>query len=325
MSDNYESYQSSETYSESDSVGGGNQLISAFNESVKRIDGDISTINTNLATTNSNLDTKETLIPKQSTAPSNPAPNQIWIDTTTNPPIWKQYVGSQWVKLTRSDLGELTGTISAAQITTAVLNAVGIDAVAVRADTLSAIKAVLGDVSTTGAKGTVRLNDDITITGTGVNQYQETYIGNGLLNAYSHWTGSSQSNKFYQAWYEPTKINFVRNGVQPLRIGIAENGTYGWLDSDNEIHLQTIIKCDPAAGIKYVGRVPSFTFTGTINQGSTNTITHNLGYKPFVDWDGTMGNVILTHRANPTNPTTQTDVFCFSSGGNNFVGTINFF
>jgi hypothetical protein len=51
-----------------------------------------------------------------STAPATPPTDKLWIDTSVTPPVMKKWNGSSWEILDRSSFSELTGTISASQI-----------------------------------------------------------------------------------------------------------------------------------------------------------------------------------------------------------------
>lgn len=55
-------------------------------------------------------------IARSSTAPANPVTDDLWIDTSLNPSVWKQYNGSSWEKIERTDLSELTGQVNSGQI-----------------------------------------------------------------------------------------------------------------------------------------------------------------------------------------------------------------
>jgi len=47
-------------------------------------------------------------------------------------------------------------------------------------------------------------------------------------------------------------------------------------------------------GFNNIGRKTSADWSGTISPGATVNITHNLGYNPIVQYDGTLGNCVLT-------------------------------
>lgn len=58
----------------------------------------------------------EPRIARGSTPPSNPKADDIWIDTSTTPPVWKRWTGSAWEKMTRTHFAELFGQIVGTQI-----------------------------------------------------------------------------------------------------------------------------------------------------------------------------------------------------------------
>jgi phage minor structural protein len=77
-------------------------------------------------TFNTELAKKEGSITKSSTAPSNPATNALWLDTSVTPNILKRWTGSAWVKATPSTAGEVGAYTKAetdAKATTAENNA----------------------------------------------------------------------------------------------------------------------------------------------------------------------------------------------------------
>ena len=55
-------------------------------------------------------------IRQQQTAPANPAENDLWIDISTTPHVWKRWNGSEWVRATVTSLDELAGQLKAGQI-----------------------------------------------------------------------------------------------------------------------------------------------------------------------------------------------------------------
>lgn len=94
------------------------------------------------------LTLKENYITRSATAPSSPVLNQTWLDSSTNPPTWKTWNGTAWVKMTRSDLGEMTGAISPSQITTQTITTVGVDATAIKTGILDANRIGAESIST---------------------------------------------------------------------------------------------------------------------------------------------------------------------------------
>ncbi|WP_052447240.1 tail fiber protein [Clostridium polynesiense] len=74
------------------------------------------------------LSGKESSITKGNTAPTAPANNQLWLDTSTTPNILKRYNGTAWVKATPSTAGEVgaysgsDGSALAGRVSTAESN-----------------------------------------------------------------------------------------------------------------------------------------------------------------------------------------------------------
>lgn len=60
-------------------------------------------------------------IRKGDTAPSNPALDELWLDSSASPPVWKQWNGGAWIKLTRTDLSELLGKLETDQLSDQVV------------------------------------------------------------------------------------------------------------------------------------------------------------------------------------------------------------
>lgn len=56
------------------------------------------------------LDKREPTIVKSNVAPTNPATDLVWIDTTTVPNIVKRWTGTAWEKSTPEDADEITAT-----------------------------------------------------------------------------------------------------------------------------------------------------------------------------------------------------------------------
>ena len=53
---------------------------------------------------------------QQKTAPASPSENDLWIDVSTKPHVWKRWDGSEWVNATTTSLDELAGQLKAGQI-----------------------------------------------------------------------------------------------------------------------------------------------------------------------------------------------------------------
>jgi hypothetical protein len=104
-------------------------------------------------------------------------------------------------------------------------------------------------------------------------------------------------------------ISVRKGGVTNIKLGMNGNALFNG-------------KVKAVGGFSGVGRVPAFTWTGTIALNSSVTITHGLGYNPMTQIDGTSGNIVYTVASIST---TQTRVTIYSSGGNTFTGSIDFF
>jgi hypothetical protein len=63
----------------------------------------------------------------------------------------------------------------------------------------------------------------------------------------------------------------------------------------------------------------NYTWSGTINTGTSTTLTHNLGHYPIVALAGTTGNLELTYRFQDLETIVVTN---YSSGGNNWTGGV---
>jgi phage minor structural protein len=92
----------------------------------------------------------EKKVTKSSTAPSKPSNGDMWIDSSEN--VWKRWNGSSWVKLTRTALPELTGKISAGQISANIITSdhiatVGLDAGVIKTGVLDAVRVRIGSGS----------------------------------------------------------------------------------------------------------------------------------------------------------------------------------
>jgi phage minor structural protein len=58
----------------------------------------------------------ERKIARGTTPPASPRLNDVWIDTSTAPPVWKFWNGTSWEKMTRTNFAELYGQITGQQI-----------------------------------------------------------------------------------------------------------------------------------------------------------------------------------------------------------------
>jgi hypothetical protein len=108
MTDNYESYYSSETYGEDESTKGGEQIQTArhLNEQLNVVNGEIEYITKN----------KQNKIAKQpNEPPANPELGDMWIDNNVYPNIIYTWNGEAWDKATATSAEEV-GTYTVAQI-----------------------------------------------------------------------------------------------------------------------------------------------------------------------------------------------------------------
>jgi phage minor structural protein len=117
----------------------------------------------------------------------------------------------------------------------------------------------------------------------------------------------------------------------PIRIS---DGVYTWgtpfnvrllngdvtFESANNVIFNSVFEA--YGGYKKIGRLPAFSWTGTIASGSSVTLTHNLGYKPIVQTAGSLGNIIISVNYVDDN---KVIIYAYSSGGNAFTGTVNLF
>ncbi|WP_046721447.1 gp58-like family protein [Heyndrickxia coagulans] len=70
---------------------------------------------------NANANTREKSIIKSNTAPSNPATDQLWIDTSKTPQIMRRWNGSTWVDLSPTQASQI-GAVSTTTYTTDITN-----------------------------------------------------------------------------------------------------------------------------------------------------------------------------------------------------------
>ncbi|KMM38593.1 phage tail spike protein [Guptibacillus hwajinpoensis] len=89
----------------------------------------------------------EKKVTKSTTAPSSPSNGDMWIDSSEN--VWKRWNGSLWVKLTRTSLPELSGRISAGQLSANIITSdhigtAGLDAGVIKTGVLDAGRVRIG-------------------------------------------------------------------------------------------------------------------------------------------------------------------------------------
>lgn len=93
----------------------------------------------------------ERKITRGSTPPGGPQINDLWLDTSQSPPVWRQWNGSTWLKITRDNLqdleGKLTGDqIAANAITSNHISTAGLDAgVITTGDIITQTIRIVGD------------------------------------------------------------------------------------------------------------------------------------------------------------------------------------
>lgn len=70
---------------------------------------------------NANANTREKSIVKSNAAPSNPATDQLWVDTSKTPQIMRRWNGTAWVDLSPTQAGQI-GAVSTTTYTTDITN-----------------------------------------------------------------------------------------------------------------------------------------------------------------------------------------------------------
>lgn len=70
---------------------------------------------------NANANTREKSIVKSNAAPSNPATDQLWVDTSTTPQIMRRWNGTAWVDLSPTQASQI-GAVSTTTYTTDITN-----------------------------------------------------------------------------------------------------------------------------------------------------------------------------------------------------------
>lgn len=168
---------------------------------------------------------------------------------------------------------------------------------------------------------------------TGSSIFQDHKNNNVSISAYNN-------GKLYLGYYSTNGIVMQNNttlqtGRLYFNTDSAVNYDYVWFDdSTNTFHLVgdsasstgTTGNANLQAGTitantgyAKLGKTPAFIWSGTINSSSYATITHNLGYRPIVKTNGSVGNIILTTNDIDVN---NLKVYAYSSGGNSWTGTI---
>ena len=92
-------------------------------------------------------------------------------------------------------------------------------------------------------------------------------------------------------------------------------------DVDVHAYLRCYNGLDVSVGPCYLspGIGFNYSWSGTINSGTTTTLTHNLGHYPLVTLSGTVGNLELNYKFTDTN---NIQVSNYSSGGNAWTGSV---
>lgn len=122
-----------------------------------------------------------TIIVQSPTAPTDPVTNDLWIDISTQPYVWRRWDGSKWVNATATSLSELGGLISADQLGPDIVTAdaiaansissymiatAGLDAGVIKFGTMSGDRIAANTVDANRLKAGTIISQDIKFTGT---------------------------------------------------------------------------------------------------------------------------------------------------------------
>lgn len=160
----------------------------------------------------------ERKITKGNTAPALPELYDLWIDTSVNPPVWKQWDGTTWNKFTRTYLEEMLGKVGATQIaanaiTSNHISTAGLDAGVITSGTMSADRIYGGTITGTS----MDVGNAGMINGSPTN-YQEVRI----------WAGASLANR------ESAPFRVQANGAVYMTNAIIMGGS---ISITNDIYV----------------------------------------------------------------------------------------
>lgn len=153
-------------------------------------------------------------------APENPAVYDLWLDESYSPPVWKQWDGSEWQKITRDQMSELYGQITTTQISDDAITAPKIAANAITSKHIAANVITSNMISTAGLDaGVIRGG---VISGVTIDVDTDATIGSRLNLSYS---GPNMS-------YPDSGISFKDdNGNQMGYIELAFDGSDYFLNT----------------------------------------------------------------------------------------------
>lgn len=89
----------------------------------------------------------ERKITKGNSAPAFPEVYDLWIDTSVTPPVWKQWDGTSWTKISRTDLSEMLGQLQTEQIANQAIVSEKLADVAVTEEKIAALAVTLEKIA----------------------------------------------------------------------------------------------------------------------------------------------------------------------------------
>jgi phage minor structural protein len=208
------------------------------------------------------------------TAPASPGLNDLWIDTSVTPYVWKNWNGSTWVKAIPTNLQDLAGKITSVQITDGAIQApqiaanvivsnmiaaVGIDAGVIKFGTMSGDRILANTIDANRLKANTVIANNITFTGV---LSGATGTFSGKVEA-----GSITSN---------TSINVTTNITVGNRISLGSQASDGVVKS---IYFNDAANISGGGGAygadiemnanytNFIGTGVSFANVGTVNFG----------------------------------------------------------
>lgn len=196
-----------------------------------------------------------TTIVQSATAPTNPATNDLWIDISVTPHIWRRWNGTAWVNATATALSELGGVLSQNQLAIDSINAQHLAPGSVLAEAIGNAQ-IIAEKLAAGAVGTTAIADGA-VTNVKVANLDAAKITTGLLSAARVQIGSSTtfatnydpSTKETPAGAQNKADAAAAAAVQPIneRLILWQYADTTYIDGGN-IYTDTITANQIAAG-----------------------------------------------------------------------------
>ena len=264
----------------------------------------------------------QTNIKQQKTPPANPKENDLWIDVTKTPHVWKRWNGTEWTNATITSLEELDGQLKSGQIergavTEDLLAAAAISESKIQPGAITGVKIV--DDAITAAKlaaaaVTPEKIENGAVTNEKIAEIDAGKITTGVLEAGRVQIGSG--TKFAEG-YDPTTIEIGGRNLAQRTNSMAWSSYYTaditFLQDNGQVSIRVGYLGGAMWGAKQIGAAAD---SMRLEPGKQYTLSYEVRGTPGLEMNYTyiMNNGASNEMVSMTGPPLQENAFVKYTG-----------